>query len=261
MVKSSKVSANKVWLPKDAMKADEAIRQQADRVKERIEKMKEAEALSKDGHHAEAEKLMAEARGEDKPFSKTKKANGTSLRTKENAKSPKRPERHDGKDVSYPKTAEDGLAHAEAVREKVKQCPPAKASGIKTTSEVKNPKSEVKMKRKQSVTKITKETKRKPASKKTSAKKAPTKKTPTKKTKRGTVTVGGRALDDFNNNQKITINKNARKEAGDASKLRYAVLKSGMTVEKAISAMSDGGFKGRRGWLRRERKAGRITIK
>jgi hypothetical protein len=273
MAKSSKTAAKKTTIPAEAKEADKAIRQQAGRVRERVAKMKEAEALAQDGHHAEAEQLMAEAKGEVQPSPKTKKVNGTTLRNAKSStkKTPakkakrrtkgKRPNRHDGKDISYPKTAEEGLAHAEAVRERVRQCPPAKAAGIKTTADVKNPKSEVKMRKKQSVTKVTKGTKRKTTARKSNTRKAAAKKTPARKTNRKSGASGGRALGDFTNDQKITISKTAKKEAGDASKLRYAVLKSGMTVEKALAALNDKGFRGRRGWLRREREAGRITIK
>ncbi len=70
-----------------------------------------------------------------------------------------------------------------------------------------------------------------------------------------------RALGDFANDHKITVLARSNPHAtGTMAAKRFACLKTGMTVGAALDAMKAKKLKGRRGSLRRDRKAGHIQI-
>ncbi len=290
-----------IVLPADAIAADTAIRERSARVLKRVKLMEQADALGADGHTAEAEQLMAEAKGEAKVNPKThpigkavtkhnakaKKAAAKTRKTTAKKAAPAKPkpkakrrkptrasDRHEGRDINYPKTAEDGKKHAEAVRahkeEQITKCPPAKAAGVETTADVKNPKSEVVMRKRERVTKPKRTTKRttrkttttrrKPAAKKTTARKTTARKAPAKKTTaRKAASTRAAKVDGGKKIRKLV--KECPHNAGSKRAKKWALLRNGMTYQQAVDAMRAKGLPTPTGYLRHVEESGWISIK
>ncbi len=292
-----------IVLPADAIAADTAIRERSARVLKRVKLMEQAEALGADGHTAEAEQLMAEAKAEPadpkthpigkavtkhnakakKAAAKTrkttakkapaKKAPATTAKPKRRKRRVKTTDRHEGRDINYPKTAEEGKAHADAVRahkEQITKCPPAKAAGVETTADVKNPKSEVVMRKRERVTKPKRTTKRttrkttttrrKPAAKKTTARKTTARKAPAKKTTaRKAASTRAAKVDGGKKIRKLV--KECPHNAGSKRAKKWALLRNGMTYQQAVDAMRAKGLPTPTGYLRHVEESGWISIK
>ena len=281
---STSTTTDTVKLPPEAIAADAAIRASGKRAKAHIAKLQAAEETAGEPIKAKGRKAPAKAKKavKRKPRAKkaVKKASPKRARVRlpknfktDHAKASKpnkankpkrgrrrdksRSDRHDGRDIVYPRTFEEGLARNAAVREHMTiQCPPAKAAGIKTTADVKQPKSEVKMKPRKSVTKTTKG--RKTTAKKTATKKVATKKAATKKTASKRTPV--RKVDK-DATRKITVlaKKNPRK-AGTLAFKRWAKLSKAKTVGSFLEATKKAGLGNCRGFLQTEITAKRVRL-
>ncbi len=130
--------------------------------------------------------------------------------------------------------AKKAATKKKATEPTVTKCPPAKAKGAKTTAGMPRPK-------------------RKPGA----AKKPATKKARTKKT-------GGKggvwALDDFSNDDVITVVTAKPYEDGSVAASRFRLFKSGQTVGECLEAQRDAGFLRRRVAIRKALEAGHIKI-
>ncbi len=252
-------TSSEIKLPADAIEADAKLRESAARVKAMVKEKQEAE-----GDKPKAKKAPAKRKTAAKKATPKKTAAKKAAPTKRRRRKAKRAHRHDGRDIVYPKTAEEGKAHADAVRaekERVTQCPPAKAAGIKTTADVTNPKTEVKMRKKtrSSATKVTAtKTRRKPTTRKTTARKTTARKTTARKAAPKTTRSRANGK-DLEMKIKVLVDKCPRK-AGTIAAKRWAKLKAAKNVGDFLAKTKKAGLGNCRGFITTEVDAGRAKL-